>query len=308
MSRPALATWLVAAAVAAFPTWEEWQYRLVPGSFEIIGCAGMGWPETSPLDPLRGDLDALLMDVEAWAIPSLLILGALLACLRGRDPRRVGRRTAGVLVLIAVVKPATPLYSSPEDCGGGIPILSAEWFATVLDSWGSTQVCLIGAAALILLVTWRAGDGTSSSTGVIWRRAVALLVDYAVVLVLLTFVVGPIMWLTDWPSLSLDYGLLNRATISLDDIDLDGLPVLLVVFLYFWGQHRLWGQTLGKRLMGIHVSSAHMALRTLIFPILVFVPFVGPLVLIVNGMWTLLDPEDRALHDRFLNTEVARSA
>ncbi len=289
----------MAAVVAAYPTWEEWGYRLDPAALEGYSCMGSGWLDTSPLDPLRGDLDALLMDVEAFAIPSLLIImGAFFA---RRDSRRAGRRTAGVLVLIAVVKPATPLYSSPEECGGTIPILSAEWFATVLDSWGSTQVCLIAAAALVLLVTWR--ESASSSTGTTWRRAVALLVDYVILIVVLSLI-GQ-MWF------SLDYGLLNRATVHWDVIDFDRWFVVLVVFLYFWAQHTLWGQTPGKRLMGIRVvpnrPAGRMALRALV-PLLVFVAVAGPVVFIVDAMWALLDPEGRALHDRLLKTEVARRA
>ncbi|WP_062347342.1 RDD family protein [Herbidospora yilanensis] len=208
-----------------------------------------------------------------------------------------------VLVLIAVVKPATPLYSSPEECGGPIPLLTAEWFTTVMDSWGSTQLCLIGAAALILLATWRTSDATpQETTGVTWRRPVALLVDYLLVIA----VVEPTL------SVGGHNGLLNEGTIRLDTVDFDGLIVLLVVFLYFWGQHTLWGQTPGKRLLRIQVTPARtakrMALRTLIFPLLVFVSPAGPVALIVNGMWTLLDPEGRALHDRLLNTEVTRKA
>ncbi|WP_157519964.1 RDD family protein [Herbidospora daliensis] len=293
LSRPALLTWLVAAAVAAYPTWEEWRFRLDPGPLEFF-CLGDGWLDVSPLDPLRGDLDTLLMDVEAFAIPSLLIImGAFFA---RQDARRAGRRTAGVLVLIAVVKPATPLYSSPEECGGTILILSGEWFATVVDSWGSTQVCLIAAAVLVLLVTWR--KSASSSTGRTWRRVVAFLVDYLALIVILSL---------PGLSYSLGYGLLNSATVQLDVIDFDRWLVVLVVFLYFWVQHRLWGQTLGKRLAGVHiVPNRRMALRT-VLSLLVFVAVVGPVVLIVDGMWALLDPEGRALHDRLLKTEVTRT-
>ncbi|WP_285586278.1 RDD family protein [Herbidospora sp. NBRC 101105] len=313
MSRPALATWLLAAAVAAFPTWEEWRFRLTPGAFEGFSCIGNGWSEPSPLDPLRGDLDALLVNVEAWTIPPLLILAALLA---RRNPRRAGRRTAVVLVLIAVVIPATPLYSSPDECGGLIPLFSAEWFTTVLESWGSTQLCLIGAAALILLASWRTSDAPQGKTGVTWRRPVALLVDYLLVVAVLTFVVEPVLWLPGVDELPLSvnvyHGLLNQATIRWDTVDFDGLIVLFVVFLYFWGQHTLWGQTPGKRLLRIQVTpvraAKRMAVRTLIFPLLVFVSLAGPVVLIVNGMWTLLDPAGRALHDRLLNTEVIRKA
>lgn len=325
LSRPALLTWLVAAAVAAFPTWEEWRFRLHPGPVEMYACMGSGWLETSPLDTLRGDLDGIMQNVEAWAIPALLVLGGFLACLGHRNPRSVGRRTAGVLVLIAVIKPATPLYASAEECGGPIPILSTEWFATVMSSWGSTQLCLLGAAALVLLVTRMMSGATSkrpevaSSTGVTWRRPVALLVDYAIVIVVLTFVVQPILLLTGvdefFPSIHLGYGLLNGAALSLDNADPERLLVLFVVFLYFWAQHSLRGQTLGKRLLRIRLISARTtvrptvgrtALRTLIFPLLVFVPVAGPIVLIVDGVWALLDPEGRTLHDRWANTEVTR--
>ncbi|MGS2645978.1 RDD family protein [Streptosporangium sp. LJ11] len=326
LSRPALPTWMVAAAVAAFPTWEEWHFRLHSGPVETHVCMSSGVWETSPLDPLRGDLDGIMQNVEAWAIPALLVLGGFLACLGRRDPRSVGRRTAGVLVLIAVIKPATPLYTSAEECGGPIPILSAEWFATVMSSWGSTQLCLLGAAALVLLVTQTMSGATSkqpevaSSAGVTWRRPVALLVDYAIVIVVLTFVVQPILVLTGvdefFPSIHLGYGLLNEAGLSLDNADPEPLLVLFLVFLYFWAQHSLWGRTPGKRLLRIGLVSTRTtvrpavgrtALRTLIFPLLIFVPFAGPAVLIVDGVWALLDPEGRALHDRWTNTDVIRT-
>ncbi|MBB2914955.1 putative RDD family membrane protein YckC [Streptosporangium becharense] len=265
-----------------------------------------------------------MQNVEAWAVPALLVLGGFLACLGRRNPRSTGRRTAGVLVLIAVIKPVTPLYASAEVCDG-IPILSTEWFATVMSSWGSTQLCLLGAAALVLLVTRMMSDTTSkrpevaSSTGVTWRRPVALLVDYAIVVVVLTFVVQPILLLTGVdefsPSIRLRYGLLNEAELSLDNADPERLPALFAVFLYFWVQHSLWGQTPGKRLLRIRLVSTRTtvrptvgrtALRTLIFPILVFVPFYGPIVFIVDGVWALLDPEGRTLHDRWANTDVTR--
>ncbi|WP_371778524.1 RDD family protein [Streptosporangium subroseum] len=266
-----------------------------------------------------------MQNVEAWAIPALLVLGGFLACLGHGNPRSVGRRTAGVLVLIAVIKPATPLYASVEECGGTIPILSTEWFATVMSSWGSTQLCLLVAAALVLLVTRMMSGATSSrpevasSTGVTWRRPVALLIDYAVVIVVLTFFVSPILRLTGvdefLPSIHLGFGLLNEATLSLDNVDPKRLLVLFVVFLYFWVQHSLWGRTPGKRLLRIHLISTRTtvrptvgrtALRTMVFPLLVFVPVAGPIFLIVDGVWALLDPEGRTLHDRWANTDVTR--
>ncbi|WP_179282186.1 RDD family protein [Streptosporangium subroseum] len=263
--------------------------------------------------------------MEAWAVPALLVLGGFLACLSSGNPRSAGRRTAGALVLIAIIKPATPLYASAEECGGPIPLLSTEWFATVMSSWGSTQLCLLSAAALVLLITRRMSGVTSnrqevaSSTGVTWRRPVALLVDYAIVILVLIFVVSPILGLTGidrfLPSIHLGFGLLNEVTLSLDNVDPGRLLVLFVVFLYFWVQHSLWGQTPGKRLLRIRLISTRTtvrptagrtALRTLIFPLLVFMPVAGPIILIADGMWAFLDPEGRTLHDRWANTDVTR--
>ncbi|GAA3078460.1 hypothetical protein GCM10017600_06300 [Streptosporangium carneum] len=105
------------------------------------------------------------------------------------------------------------------------------------------------------------------------------------------------------------------AALSLDDADPERLLALFVVFLYFWVQHSLWGQTPGKRLLRIRLISTRTtvrptagrtALRALIFPLLVFVPVAGPIALIVDGVWALLDPEGRTLHDRWANTDVTR--
>ncbi|MEV7971474.1 RDD family protein [Sphaerisporangium sp. NPDC088356] len=316
---------MVATAVAAFPTWEEWRFRLQTGGDEFRACIGWGPWETSPLNPLRGDLDAIMQNVEAWAVPALLVLVGFLACLGRRDARSVGRLTAGLLILIAVIEPATPAYASPDGCGGLIPILSAEWFTTVMSSWGSTQLCLLGAATLVLLATRMTSAATSSersavatSTGVTWRRLVALLVDYTIVVVTLPFAIPPILFLTgidSSPSIHPTWGLLNSLGLSLVSVDPDRLIALSAIFLYFWGQHSLWGQTPGKRLLRIRLVYARepvrpmagrMALRTLLFPLLVFTPVAGPLALIVDVLWALLDPDGRTLHDRLANTEVTR--
>ncbi|MEU8104638.1 RDD family protein [Nonomuraea muscovyensis] len=322
LSKPAFLAWLAATAVAAIPTWEEWRFRLRPDAFETRGCMRFGPWETSPLAPLRDDLDGIMANVEAWAVPALLVLTGFLACLAVGDPRRVGRRTAGVLVLIAVIKPATPAYTTPEACGGLIPLLSAEWFATVMSSWGSTQLCLLGAAALVLLTTWTMSPtapertAVAPSTGVTWRRLVALLVDYAIIIVVLAFVIRPALVMTGIGThVHLDFGLSNRTALSPDNLELDRLLVLAGVFVYFWAQHTLWGRTPGKRLLRIRLVSAQTtgrptagktALRTLFFPLLILEPRVGPLALLVDGLWALLDADGRTLHDRWGNTEVTR--
>ncbi|MGV9301935.1 RDD family protein [Nonomuraea sp. NPDC003727] len=322
LTRPALLTWMAAAALAAFPTWEEWRFRLEPAEFVTHACLGGPW-ETSLLDPLRGDLDWIMADVEAWAVPALVVMAGFLACLGGRDPRSVGRRTAGVLVLVAVIGPATPAYMAQDGCGV-IPTLSAEWFGTVMSAWGSSQLCLLGAAALVLLITRTMSAATSErpaaapSDGVTWRRPVALLVDYTIITVILAWVVNPLVSLIGLrASMYLDFGLLNWSALSWANVELERILVLPGVFLYFWVQHSLWGRTAGKRLLGIHLVSARTtarpaagrtAVRTLLFPLLLFVSTVGQLALIVDGLWALLDRDGRTLHDRWADTEVTRRA
>ncbi|MFF4416598.1 RDD family protein [Streptosporangium sp. NPDC001559] len=306
--RTALLTWVVAMAVAAVPTWEEWRFLLQPAEYKLQVClGGVSW-DGFPLTALRGDLDRILANVMEWAVPAALVLVGLLACLGGRDPRRVGRRTAALLVLVAVAKPLVPPYMSDDGCGLS-PLFGAEWFDTVLGVLGEDQICLLGAAVLVLWASATMERPTGvGSTGVTWRRPVALLADYAIILVILTFVVGPVLSLLVPGGIGLEFGILNRASLTLDHVRLEQLVILAVVFLYFWGQHALWGRTPGKRLTGIHLvrtGTARTAPRALFFPILVFVPVYGPLVLIVDGAWTLLDPEGRTLHDRLAGTEVS---
>ncbi|MBB5626485.1 RDD family protein [Sphaerisporangium krabiense] len=277
------------------------------------------------MDPLRGDLDVLMENVVTWAVPALVVVVGFLACVGGRGPRSVAWRTAGALCVIAVVEPLTPAYAAGDGSCGLLPILSAEWFATVMGAWGSTQFCLLGAAVLVLVASRMTVPATSEHVaaappdGVTWRRPIAVLVDYAIIIVILTFGLPLVMGLTDLDrpfSMSLDFGLLGEGVSLLSfHVEAGWLIVLFVVFLYFWGQHSRWGRTLGKRLLRIHVVCARTggrppagraALRALIFPMALFVPVVGPLVLVLDGLWTLVDPGARTLHDRWARTEVAR--
>ncbi|GGL02890.1 hypothetical protein Sme01_19440 [Sphaerisporangium melleum] len=308
---------MAAAAVAAFPTWEEWRFRLQPGEPEIRACFG-GSMETSPLDPLRGDLDVLLRDVTAAAVPVLLVVVVFIACLGHKSARQEGRRAAGALALIAVLEPAVPAYGlpDPDDCGM-ITMLSPEWFATVLGSWGATQFCLLGAAALVLLAARITGIATAQrpAAGVTWRRVAALLVDYVILVVALPFVVALVLLVTGLdgsPSFATNWGLVNAMCVSPVSMDPDRLIALPMVLAYFWAQHSRQGWTLGKWLLRIRLAGAgeakpgvgRVALRTLVFPGAVFVPVVGPFVLVIDVLWTFLDPDGRTLHDRLARTVV----
>ncbi|MER5319496.1 RDD family protein [Streptosporangium roseum] len=331
LSWSALSAWVVAAAVAAFPTWELWRERLDheeftrtrAGADPIYGVVGLYDSGTtlSPLVPLRRDLEAVMKITEDWAVPALVVLLGLLACLGRRDPGVTGRRVAGLLVLIAAIELLTSLYSDRAIYGETVPLFSADWFRGAAGGWGNTQLCLLAAAALVFaasrVVRPVIEDQTGASqAGTVWRRPAAALVDYLIAVAVLGVVVGPV-----WPLIGLGsgfrmgFGLLGQVDLFQVGTDLEELVILSGLFLYFWVQHALWGQTLGKRLLGVRViavrtggrlGAGRTALRTLVFPLLAFVPDIGLLCLLADGLWMLLDPGGRVLRDRWLDATVVR--
>ncbi|MFD8527688.1 RDD family protein [Streptosporangium canum] len=331
LSRSALSAWVAAAVVAALPTWELWRERIAAEEFTrthagadpIYGVVGLYDSGTtlSPFAPLRRDLEAVMKTTEDWAVPALVVLLGLLACLGRRDPGMTGRRVAGLLVLIAVIEPLASLYSDREIYGETIPLFSADWFRGAAGGWGITQLCLLAAAALVFaasrVVRPPIGDETGASqAGTVWRRLAAVLVDYLIAVALLGVVVGPVRPLIGLGSgFRMGFGLLVQVDLFQVGTDPEELVILSGLFLYFWVQHALWGRTLGKRLLGVRVTAAQAggrlgagrtALRTLVFPLLAFVPDAGLLCLLADGLWMLLDPEGRVLHDRWLGTTVVR--
>ncbi|TQS21837.1 RDD family protein [Microbispora sp. KK1-11] len=322
----AVPAWTAATALAAVPTWELWRERWEleygEGFFEIQGCVGMLGGDEWPLSTLRDDLSRVVDTAEGWAVPALAVLLGLLAYVRDRDREVVGRRVAGLLVVIAVVEPLIPMYSEPGGCLGTIPLLSVDWFRAVLGGWGPNQLCLLLAAALVYAASRTAAweEPVAAATGTAWRRPVAALIDYLVVVTALRVVVEPA-----WSLISSDgiwftwfgQGLLGR----LDDV-LDArarpeeLLALFTLLLYFWAQHTLWGRTLGKRLLrvrlvdartGERLGAGRAALRTLAFPCLAVVPDIGPVLLLAGGLAAFLDARGQFLHDRLLGAAVVRT-
>ncbi|MGW3367286.1 RDD family protein [Streptosporangium canum] len=259
---------------------------------------------------------------EDWAVAALVVLLGLLACLGRRDPGVTGRLVAGFLVLIAVIAPLASLHSDRKGCDE-TPLFSADWFGGVAGGWGITQLCLLVAAALVFAASRAmrsvtADEPGESQAGMVWRRPVAALVDYLIIVTFLSAVVG-----AAWPLIDMGFkvqmgaGLLERADayVFRSSPRPAELAVLAGLFLYFWVQHALWGRTLGKRLLGVRViamrtggrlGAGRTALRTLVFPLLAFVPDVGLWCLLAGGLWMLLDPDGRVLHDRWLGAAVVR--
>ncbi|MEU8193141.1 RDD family protein [Microbispora amethystogenes] len=343
-SSSTVAAWTAAVALAAFPAWDLWQGRreteelVQEGAGEIYSCVGPydGGSWLTPLSALRGDLAGVVQTAQTWAVPALAVVLALLAFIRGRDVGTVGRRVAGLLVVIAVVEPFTYFYGAACACAGTVPPLTGKWFGEVIGGWGTTQPCLLAAAALVYAVSRTpepparaagadGADGAASgpvtsgpvTSGAVWRRAAATVIDYLIVVVAVTVVVE-VVWslLGRYPEpLWLEIGFLKRIEL----FDMNRRPVEwvapAVLFLYFWAQHALWGRTLGKRLLGLRVvdvvtggrpGARRTALRTLAFPFLALVPGVGLVCLFADALGALLDGEGQVQHDRLLGVAVVR--
>ncbi|MEU7891799.1 RDD family protein [Nonomuraea sp. NPDC049152] len=96
-----------------------------------------------------------------------------------------------------------------------------------------------------------------------------------------------------------------------------GWPIQVVITVlfavYFWLQHALWGQTLGKRLCRMKVVSGatgeipslrQAGLRTLVHHLLTAIPYLGAVLGLVDMLWIFGDPQRRCLHDVIAKTIV----
>jgi uncharacterized RDD family membrane protein YckC len=89
----------------------------------------------------------------------------------------------------------------------------------------------------------------------------------------------------------------------------------VIAFVYDWLQHGLWGQTLGKRALGIvvvtadgrrKVSGGQAAGRAAVYALPPGIPFVGGLFGLLNELWLLWDPRRQCLHDKAAHTVVIK--
>jgi uncharacterized RDD family membrane protein YckC len=96
-----------------------------------------------------------------------------------------------------------------------------------------------------------------------------------------------------------------------------GLVAALVYFVYDWLQHGLWGQTLGKRVMGTKVVTAdtHAPIsggaagrRAAVFALPSAVPYVGGLFELINELWLTWDTKRQCLHDKAARTVVVKKS
>ncbi|MFJ2030515.1 RDD family protein [Streptosporangium sp. NPDC087985] len=84
------------------------------------------------------------------------------------------------------------------------------------------------------------------------------------------------------------------------------VAVTILLAVYFWLQHALWGQTLGKRLCRLKVVSRktgeppslrHAGIRALVYPALALTPYSGALINLVDALWMFVGAKRQCLHD-----------
>ena len=96
-----------------------------------------------------------------------------------------------------------------------------------------------------------------------------------------------------------------------------GAGIGVISFGYDWLQHGLWGQTIGKRVMGTKVVTADTRSpisgqaacgRAAVYALVPVVPSVGGLFALVNESWLLWDPRRQCLHDKAARTVVVKTS
>lgn len=171
------------------------------GGFDPYYESVWDWLFLPFLLPLRGDLNALHGFTLTWAVPAIVVL----VCFARWHSAVAGRRAAGILTFFAVLGPLAWPYFDLEACAT-VPLLSAQWWAEMIDIWGTTELSLLMAAALVLLATQGLGPAEESPTApvsLVARRSAAFVIDYWVVVVCVTLIAQPFpdfleYGLSDW--------------------------------------------------------------------------------------------------------------
>lgn len=174
-----------------------------------------------------------------------------------------------------------------------------------------------------------ADDGTPLAA--YWRRALAVLVDYALVVIVVAIVVTP--FLGDARNLVMAW-YDNALTAARTGGQVPAMPATLIrtagiitliqaiaLLAYEVWCLSAWGATLGRRLTGIVVRAsdtgekadqAALVRRTFVKWLSVMLgsmPLLGQIAAVftvVDWLWPLRDPARRALHDKVASTQVVR--
>jgi uncharacterized RDD family membrane protein YckC len=151
-----------------------------------------------------------------------------------------------------------------------------------------------------------------------WRRVLAELIDFAVVAVIASLLLLAIGEHSLWYP--------HSGHLTGKDIIARYVAVDLAALLYYPILMRYTdGQTIGKQLLRIRVVRADgyrmsltraawrdFVIKFVVLDLVWLLPFLGSAlgesVFVVNGLWPLLDRENRALHDMIAQTCVVRVA
>ena len=172
------------------------------------------------------------------------------------------------------------------------------------------------------------GPGKDPTLAEWWQRLLARLIDWIIVGVLSSPLWIPAFttYANKLRSISNQYGSLNAPAAQtavtnagghlFGGLFLAGLAAALIMFVYDWVQHGLWGRTLGKRALGTKVvrasdrskvSGGAAGGRAAVFALPPIVPLVGGFFALLNELWLLWDRQRQCLHDKAARTVVVKT-
>ena len=161
-----------------------------------------------------------------------------------------------------------------------------------------------------------------------WQRLLGQMIDWVIVGVLTSPLWIPAFttYVNRLRSITSHYGNLNTPAAQtavasagghlFGGLFLAGLASALIMFVYDWVQHGLWGRTIGKRALGTRVVTASgrskisggaAGIRAAVFALPPIVPFVGGLFALINELWLLWDRQRQCLHDKAAKTVVVKT-
>jgi uncharacterized RDD family membrane protein YckC len=173
------------------------------------------------------------------------------------------------------------------------------------------------------------GPGKDPTLAEWWQRLLGQLIDSVIVGVICSVLWIPAFstYISKLRSISNQYGgnlntpaaqtaITHAGSHLFGKLFLAGIAFAVLMFIYDWVQHGLWGQTLGKRALGTKVvrasdrskiSGGAAGGRAAVFALPPIVPLVGGLFALVNELWLLWDRQRQCLHDKAAKTVVVKT-
>jgi uncharacterized RDD family membrane protein YckC len=172
------------------------------------------------------------------------------------------------------------------------------------------------------------GPGKDPTLAEWWQRLLGRIIDWIIVGAIASPLWIPAFtsYIDKLRSITNQYGNLNTPAAQtavtsagghfFGDLFLAGLGAAVIMFVYDWVQHGLWGRTIGKRALGTKVvkasdrskvSGGAAGGRAAVFALPPVVPFVGGLFALLNELWLLWDRQRQCIHDKAAKTVVIKA-